>query len=74
MQEPKPILVVRVYHEQIQDMVSQIKRLEERMSDHHLLFLASPDTNVKFEYYSVKDATDIQLEELKQIVCKDLEI
>lgn len=67
--KPKPILLVKFKSSIVtSDVLQSIAyKLNKQMQDYHVLVLAeNMEEESKFELLSVNNATDIELEELKQ--------
>jgi hypothetical protein len=72
----KPIFIVRFpYQEENRDKYLEIyKQLERKLSDYHVLCpMDSSITRMEFECYNVDNAESKDIEEIKQMVLKQLE-
>jgi len=72
----KPIFIVRFpYTEENRDKyLETYKQLGEQLSDYHVLCPMDNSVNrVEFECYNAINATDKEIEEIKQMVLKQLE-
>ena len=71
----KPIFIVRLpYQEENRDkFLEMYKQLGEQLSDYYVLCpMDSSISRVEFECYNANNATDKDIEEIKQMVLKQL--
>lgn len=62
----KPILLIKSAFSLNEEMHLSIKKMVE---DYHIFFVVEKGIeSIKFETYNAKDATDIDIEELKKII------
>ena len=72
----KPIFIIRFPHSSNlkESFEHTTKWLENKLPDYHVLPLIENHTEkVEFECYNASNATDKEIEEIKQIVLKQLE-
>ena len=72
----KPVFIVRFpYSEEIRDKYLQMyKQIIDQLSDYHVLCTMDNSVDrVEFECYNAINATDKDIEEIKQMVLKTIE-
>ena len=74
MSDLKPIFVVSVPNQYLtpEELVSITKSLESRLEGYNILVHGSTADDIKHNLYSVKNTTEIELQELKDLVTETM--
>jgi hypothetical protein len=65
---PKPILIVRLPYATPEMLHVTSKRIEEKISDWHVITVWGSQKEVAFDTYTVDSSTDVDIEKLKEII------